>query len=84
MSKSLGVMDTVRTILLILVVFFVSLYLGIFSVFLVPVFFAAFWYYFIKSKRLQRQLDEKDKTKSGSPSTSPESGNVPQPPSTDA
>lgn len=69
---------------MIVLVFLISLYLGIVSIFLSTGFFGAFLYYCRRSKKLQRMLDEsmKAKTKAAPGDVVPES--VPPPFSTDA
>ena len=80
-SGTSGVIDIMRTVLLVAVVFLVGLIIGVFDIFLVPVLFYAFWYYYKKSKKLQQQMEltAKPETAPGMPPQE----NVP-PSSTDA
>jgi uncharacterized membrane protein len=76
--------DTVRTILLVVFVFFVSVIVDItiFGVALTVVLFYAFWYYYRKSKDLQRRLTDTGASKPESQKAAPD--DIPPPLSTDA
>jgi len=89
MFRSSNLTDTVRTILLVIVVFFVSVIIDItiFGVALTVALFCAFWYYYRKSKVLQRQMADAripPATRADAPPPGSIPGNVPPPPSTDA
>ena len=84
MSNSSALTDTLRTVVLVVLAFFVSLILvdTIFEVIFATVIFYLFWFYYRKSKMLKRQLDEAGAGKARPSSASPE-GALP-PSSTDA
>ncbi|MGA2664011.1 MAG: hypothetical protein ABSF83_03620 [Nitrososphaerales archaeon] len=89
MFRSSNLTDTVRTILLVVVVFFISVIIDvtIFGVAVTVAFFCAFWYYYRKSKVLQRQMADAripSAARSDTPTSGSLPGNVPPPPSTDA
>ncbi len=85
MSNTSGLMDTMRTVLLVVLAFFVSLILvdTIFEIIFATVIFYMFWYYYNKSKRLQRQLNENPAT-SGTQTSGQSPDLIPPPASTDA
>ncbi len=69
---------------MVVMVFLISLFLGSISIFIATGFFYAFWYYYKKSQKLQRQLDESNAAKTEPQTTSQFPEDVPPPPSTDA
>lgn len=83
MSSTSKVMDSLRTVLMLVLLFFISLINGLVDIALILGFFYAFWYYYRKSKRLQAQLNQTPGSNAGFVSSS-ESGDMPPPPSTDA
>ena len=84
MSKNSGFIDISRTVLLVVMFFFIFLFLLPFDIVFVPALFYAFWYYYKKSKRLQMQLNESARVKPGATSASLSPDSLPPPPSTDA
>ena len=87
MSNTAAAMDMVKTILLVVLVVFVSFILAdtIFVVILATAFFYAFWHYYNKSKLLKRQLSESGivESETPAPTAAPQDTN-PSPTSTDA
>ena len=83
MFRSGHMVDIFRTVVLVILVFLVSLLLvaTIFGIILTTGLFYAFWYYFKKSKVLQRQLADSN-IKSDTPM--PPQDTIPSPSSTDA
>jgi predicted membrane protein len=78
--------DTLRTVLLVVLAFFVSLILvdTIFEVIFATVVFYMFWHYYRLYKSLQRQVNEGSTSLAGTSAPAPPSdGNLP-PSSTDA
>jgi hypothetical protein len=84
MSNTPALIDYTRTILLVLLVFFAAVFLGSFDIFFAPALFYAYWYYYKKSKRLQKQLDECNAVGPEKPTTNSAQDVIPPPPSTDA
>jgi chromate transport protein ChrA len=77
--------DTLITIVLIVFVFFVSVIfdITIFGVILTTALFYAFWYYYRKSKVLQKRLRDSNAGSTDAPADAPQDS-IPPPPSTDA
>jgi len=78
--------DTLRTVLLVALVFFISILVDItiFGIALTTGIFYAFYFYYRRSKALQRQLADLKVAAPDSPSTTSPPYNIPPPPSTDA
>jgi hypothetical protein len=78
--------DTLRTVLLVVLAFFVSLILvdTIFEIIFATVIFYLFWRYYTKFKTLKKQVDGGSATQSGTGVPPPPSDGTLQPSSTDA
>jgi hypothetical protein len=68
---------------MVVVVFLVCLLLGAISIFIATGLFYAFWYYYKKSQKLQKQLEGLNAAKTEPQATSSFPEDVPPPPSTD-